>query len=91
MVEARESKHVAVLIGGWSAEREVSLISGAACAATLEDTGYRVARIDVRRDPPALITAPTPRPDIAPEQAEHVGIGFAELCAWLVEGAACHG
>jgi D-alanine-D-alanine ligase len=28
---------------------------------------------------------------LVPEQAEHVGIGFAELCQWLVEGAACHG
>ncbi|MCB2053697.1 MAG: D-alanine--D-alanine ligase [Geminicoccaceae bacterium] len=43
-------KHVAVLMGGLSAEREVSLVSGAACADALEDRGYRVARIDVDRD-----------------------------------------
>jgi D-alanine-D-alanine ligase len=42
--------HVAVLLGGWSAEREVSLRSGAACAQALEDEGYRVTRIDVGRD-----------------------------------------
>ncbi len=43
------TKHVAVLMGGWSAEREVSLRSGAACAGALEDEGYRVTRIDVDR------------------------------------------
>ncbi len=44
------AKHVAVLMGGWSAEREVSLRSGAACAAALEGAGYKVTRIDVQRD-----------------------------------------
>jgi D-alanine-D-alanine ligase len=44
------SKHVAVLMGGWSAEREVSLRSGAACAAAAESAGYRVTRVDVARD-----------------------------------------
>ncbi len=43
-------KHVAVLMGGWSAEREVSLRSGKACADALERTGYRVSRVDVNRD-----------------------------------------
>lgn len=43
------SKHVAVLLGGWSAEREVSLRSGAACARALEGQGYRVTAIDVDR------------------------------------------
>jgi D-alanine-D-alanine ligase len=44
------SKHVAVLMGGWSAEREVSLRSGKACADAAERQGYRVTRIDVGRD-----------------------------------------
>jgi D-alanine-D-alanine ligase len=44
------SKHVAVLMGGWSAEREVSLRSGKACADALERQDYRVSRIDVGRD-----------------------------------------
>jgi D-alanine-D-alanine ligase len=43
-------KHVAVLMGGWSAEREVSLRSGKACADALETQGYRVTKIDVGRD-----------------------------------------
>ncbi len=42
-------KHVAVLYGGLSAEREVSLRSGAACAAALEAQGYKVTPIDVDR------------------------------------------
>ena len=43
-------QHIAVLMGGWSAEREVSLRSGAACAAALESVGFRVTAIDVKRD-----------------------------------------
>jgi D-alanine-D-alanine ligase len=44
------TKHVAVLMGGWSAEREVSLSTGKSCARALEDEGYKVSRIDVDRD-----------------------------------------
>lgn len=44
------NKHVAVLMGGWSAEREVSLVSGAGCAKALRDAGYRVSEIDVGHD-----------------------------------------
>ncbi|MGI8525634.1 MAG: D-alanine--D-alanine ligase [Pseudolabrys sp.] len=43
-------KHVAVLRGGWSAECEVSLRSGEACAAAAEQAGYRVTRLDVDRE-----------------------------------------
>ena len=43
------TKHVAVLLGGLSAEREVSLRSGEACAAALEREGYAVTRVDVDR------------------------------------------
>lgn len=43
-------KHVAVLLGGWSSEREVSLRSGNACADALERRGYQVSRIDVERN-----------------------------------------
>ncbi len=43
------SKHVAVLMGGWSAERPVSLNSGKACADALEGAGFRVTRVDVDR------------------------------------------
>ena len=41
---------VAVLFGGWSAERPVSLASGAACADALEGEGFSVTRIDAGRN-----------------------------------------
>jgi D-alanine-D-alanine ligase len=44
------TKHVAVLMGGWSAERQVSLSTGNACANAIESVGYRVTRVDVQRD-----------------------------------------
>ena len=53
-------KHVAVLMGGWSAEREVSLRSGTACAAAAEKAGYRVTRIDVDRDIAATLRSLKP-------------------------------
>ena len=43
-------KHVAVLLGGFSSERPVSLSSGKACADALEAEGYKVTRVDVERD-----------------------------------------
>ena len=57
------SKRVAVLYGGISAEREVSLVSGKDCAAALREAGYEVELIDVTDDVPALIQALTPAPD----------------------------
>jgi D-alanine-D-alanine ligase len=57
------SKHVAVLMGGWSAEREISMRSGKACADALMRLGYRVTRIDVGRDIATVLT--TVKPDVA--------------------------
>jgi D-alanine-D-alanine ligase len=56
-------RHVAVLMGGWSAEREISLRSGKACADALERSGYQVSRIDVDRDIAATLRAR--KPDVA--------------------------
>ena len=56
-------KHVAVLMGGWSTEREVSLRSGAACADALERGGYKVTRVDVGRDIAAVLASL--EPDVA--------------------------
>ena len=42
--------HIVVLMGGWSAEREVSLSSGKGVADALESRGHRVTRIDMDRD-----------------------------------------
>ncbi len=44
------TKHVAVLMGGWSVEREVSLVSGAAVAQALAEQDCRVSKVDVGRD-----------------------------------------
>ncbi len=44
------SLNIAVLMGGWSAEREVSLTSGDGIARALESLGHRVTRIDMDRD-----------------------------------------
>jgi D-alanine-D-alanine ligase len=44
------STHIAVLLGGMSAEREVSLRSGVACAKALRELGYKVTEIDAKED-----------------------------------------
>src|SRR5580658_7866690 len=54
------AKHVAVLMGGWSAEREVSLRSGKACADALIRAGYRVTPIDVTPDIASALKSTNP-------------------------------
>jgi D-alanine-D-alanine ligase len=56
-------KHVAVLMGGFSSERPVSISSGNACADALEAEGYRVTRVDVGRDVGAVLAEL--KPDVA--------------------------
>ncbi len=56
----RTRDHVAVLMGGWSAEREISLSSGKAVAAALQGEGYRVSTIDVDRDVAARLARAKP-------------------------------
>jgi D-alanine-D-alanine ligase len=58
------SKHVAVLMGGWSSEREVSLVSGAAVAKSLKAQDHKVTSIDFGRDVNRLLDALQPRPDV---------------------------
>ena len=58
------SKHVAVMMGGWSAEREVSLVTGADVAKALAERGYRVSTIDAGHDIAATLSALDPRPDV---------------------------
>jgi len=53
-------KRIAVLKGGWSAEREVSLNSGAACAGALRDADYDVVEIDVSRNLAAQLKEAAP-------------------------------
>ncbi len=52
--------HVAVLMGGWSAEREVSLMSGKGIAEALESLGHRVTCIDMGRDVAAKLAEAQP-------------------------------
>ncbi|TXL73554.1 D-alanine--D-alanine ligase [Vineibacter terrae] len=49
------SKSVAVLKGGWSPERDVSLTTGRACADALREAGYDVVELDVTRDLRSLV------------------------------------
>ena len=55
--------HVAVLMGGFSSEREISLRSGKACAEALESEGFRVTRVDVGLDVAEVLAAL--KPDVA--------------------------
>ncbi|WP_375250164.1 D-alanine--D-alanine ligase [Sphingomonas sp.] len=52
--------HIVVLMGGWSAERAVSLTSGAGVAEALESLGHRVTRIDMARDVAARLADAKP-------------------------------
>ncbi|MEP3227014.1 MAG: D-alanine--D-alanine ligase [Parasphingorhabdus sp.] len=45
-----DTLHIAVLMGGWSAEREVSLMSGNGVADALEKNGHKVTRVDMDRN-----------------------------------------
>lgn len=63
-MSAAPTKQVAVLMGGTSAEREVSLESGRQCANALRDNGYSVREIDVSADVDALLASLSPRPDV---------------------------
>jgi D-alanine-D-alanine ligase len=58
-----KKKRVAVLMGGFSSERPVSLSSGNACADALEEAGYRVTRVDVGRDVSSVLRRL--KPDVA--------------------------
>ena len=57
------AKHVAVLMGGFSSERPVSLSSGNSCAEALEEVGYNVTRVDVDRDIATVLA--DLKPDVA--------------------------
>lgn len=57
------TRHVAMLMGGWSGEREVSLSSGRACAEAARTAGYRVTEVDVGRDIARVLE--DLRPDVA--------------------------
>ena len=55
-----EPIHVAVLMGGWSKERPVSLMSGNGVADALEKVGYKVSRVDMDRNIAATLASLKP-------------------------------
>lgn len=61
---ARAQQRVAVLMGGWSSEREVSLSSGDGCLQALLRAGYDAYPIDLQHDIPAFLQELTPAPDV---------------------------
>lgn len=75
-------KHIAVLKGGWSAERDVSLASGAACAKALREVGYQVTEIDVDRNVAARLAEV--KPDVV-FNALHGNIGEDGCIQGLLE------
>jgi D-alanine-D-alanine ligase len=76
------SKHVAVLMGGWSNERQVSLSSGKECAAALRRAGYTVTEVDVGRDLADVLKAL--KPDVA-FNALHGPAGESGMIQGLLE------
>ncbi len=58
------TKKVALLVGGWSTERQVSLEKGKAIEKALREKGYDVNVIDVSKDLSRLIEQLTPKPDV---------------------------
>ena len=76
------SKHVAVLMGGWSNERPVSLSSGRECAQALRNAGYEVTEVDVARDIAQVLTRL--KPDAA-FNALHGPFGESGMIQGLLE------
>ena len=74
---------VAVLMGGWSAEREVSLSSGKGCTAALERAGFKVVPIDVKRET-IVSELQALKPDVA-FNALHGKWGEDGCCAAVLE------
>ena len=60
MTQPLSGRHIAVLLGGPSSEREVSLVSGRECADALERLGAKVTRIDPGADVAQVLTATKP-------------------------------
>ena len=74
---------VAVLMGGWSAEREVSLSSGRACTDALTRAGFRAVPIDVTRETIVSVLQEM-KPDVA-FNALHGKWGEDGCCAAILE------
>lgn len=73
------NKRIAVLMGGWNGERQVSLSSGREVAKALIQAGYEVTTIDVQQHIHDLMSQLTPKPDVAMICAMH-GKWFEDGC-----------
>ncbi|MFQ8431150.1 D-alanine--D-alanine ligase [Amaricoccus sp. W119] len=62
-MSSRTAARIAVLMGGRSAEREVSLVSGRECAAALREEGYEVIEVDAGPDLASVLISE--KPDVA--------------------------
>lgn len=78
-------KRVAVVMGGWSAEREVSLSSGQGVIKTLAEKGYDVKPIDLTRDLKKFLHDLEPRPDVIFLNALHGRWGEDGCLQGLIE------
>lgn len=58
------SLDVVLLVGGWSAERQVSLDKGKSVEKALRDLGYNLRVVDVKKDMNDFVNALTPKPDV---------------------------
>jgi D-alanine-D-alanine ligase len=67
------AKTVALFVGGWSAEREVSLMKGTSIEDALKEGGYDVRAIDVTHDIPKLIA------DLIPQGKNKTDVVFNNL------------
>lgn len=63
-MNGKKYKNVTVLMGGYSSERDISLITGKACAEALRDIGYQVKSVDVSSDLSRLLQQLQPKPDV---------------------------
>jgi D-alanine-D-alanine ligase len=59
-MSSRTAARIAVLLGGRSVEREVSLVSGRECAAALRGEGYEVIEVDAGPDLASVLTSEKP-------------------------------
>jgi D-alanine-D-alanine ligase len=62
-MSGRKAKRVTVLMGGWSAEREVSLVSGKGVAGALSERGYDVTTFDPPMNLRLIVDGLSPLPD----------------------------
>ena len=64
MTKDIQPKHIVLLKGGWSSEREVSLTTAIGIEKALISVGHKVKSIDLKRDMTQLVEALTPKPDL---------------------------